>query len=53
MSLFCLSGLAILARPLLFASLQPDVAEARGVPLRLLDVLFLSLVALATAECAR
>ncbi|MGE4522435.1 MAG: metal ABC transporter permease [Acetobacter sp.] len=53
LSLLCLSGLAVLARPLLFASLQPDVAEARGVPLRLLDVLFLSLVALATAECAQ
>ena len=42
-----------MARPLLFASLQPDVAEAKGVSLRVLAVLFLALVALATAECAQ
>ncbi len=48
----CLAGLAVIARPLLFASLQPELAEARGVPVRLLSVLFLALVGLATAECA-
>jgi len=46
----CLAGLSLIARPLLFASLQPDLAEARGVRLRLMSVLFLALVALATAE---
>jgi ABC-type Fe3+-siderophore transport system permease subunit len=45
--------LAVISRPLLFASLQPEVAEARGVSLRLYSVLFLALVALATAECAQ
>ena len=48
-----LAGLAIIARPLLFASLQPELAEARGVSLRLLSTLFLAIVALATAECAQ
>jgi zinc/manganese transport system permease protein len=46
-------ALAIFARPLLFASLQPELAEARGVPLRALVALFLGLVGLATAECAQ
>ena len=46
-------GLAIIARPLLFASLQPDLAEAKGVSLKLIAVLFLVIVALATAECTQ
>ena len=46
-------GLAIIARPLLFATLQPELAEARGVSLRLVSVLFLALVALCTAGCAQ
>jgi zinc/manganese transport system permease protein len=45
--------LAVIARPLLFASLQPELAEAKGVSLRLYGVLFLTVVALATAECAQ
>ena len=48
-----LAGLAILARPLLFASLQPDLAEARGVPVRRIGVLFLGLVGLAVAGAAQ
>jgi zinc/manganese transport system permease protein len=39
-----------IARPLLFASLDPHVAAARGVPVRLLGLGFLVLVAAATAE---
>ena len=39
--------------PLLFGSLQPELAEAKGVPLRGCSVLFLAIVALATAECAQ
>jgi zinc/manganese transport system permease protein len=46
-------ALAIISRPLLFASLQPELAEAKGVSLRLYSVLFLATVALATAECAQ
>jgi zinc/manganese transport system permease protein len=45
--------LGFIGRPLLFASLQPELAEARGVPVRLLGVLFLGVVALATAGCAQ
>ena len=48
-----LGALASIARPLLFATLQPELAEARGVPLRLVSVLFLAIVALAVAECAQ
>lgn len=48
----CLLVLAIIARPLLFASLQPELAEAAGVRLRLIGMLFLAVVALATAESA-
>ena len=48
-----LAALATIARPLLFASLQPELAEAKGVSLRLYSVLFLAIVALATAECAQ
>jgi zinc/manganese transport system permease protein len=48
-----LAGLALIARPLLFATLQPELAEAKGVRLRLVSVLFLAIVALATAECSQ
>jgi len=48
-----LIALAAIARPLLFASIQPELAEAKGVSLRLLSVLFLAIVALAVAECAQ
>jgi zinc/manganese transport system permease protein len=50
---FSLAALALISRPLLFASMQPELAEARGVPLRLYATLFLAIVALATAECAQ
>ncbi len=50
LAIICLGGLALIARPLLFASVQPELAEARGVRLRRLSVLFMALVALATAE---
>jgi zinc/manganese transport system permease protein len=44
-----LGALAIIMRPLLFASLQPELAEAKGVPLRLVSILFLAITALAVA----
>jgi zinc/manganese transport system permease protein len=47
------AALAVISRPLLFASLQPELAEARGVSLRLISVLFLAIVALAVAQCAQ
>ena len=46
-------GLAVIAaviafiyRPLLFASVNPEVAEAKGVPVRLLSVIFMALLGL-------
>ncbi|HWW89208.1 MAG TPA: metal ABC transporter permease [Solirubrobacteraceae bacterium] len=43
----------LIARPLLFATLAPDVAAARGVPTRLLGVGFLALVGLVAAEATQ
>jgi|SRR5579883_2059146 len=43
-------ALLVIARPLLFASLDPDVAMARGLPVRGLSLVFLVLVALSLAE---
>ena len=48
-----LAALAVISRPLLFASLQPELAEAKGISLRRYSVFFLAIVALATAECAQ
>jgi zinc/manganese transport system permease protein len=44
-----LAVLALAGRPLIFASVDPDVAEARGVPARLLSIGFLVLLAVAVA----
>lgn len=52
-TLVVLAVLAIIGRPLLFASVDPDAAEARGVPVRAISVLFLILVALSVAETVR
>lgn len=46
----CLLALGFLCRPLIFASVDADVAEAQGVPVRLLSTAFLVLVAVAVAE---
>ena len=48
-----LGALAVIMRPLLFASLQPELAEAKGVSLRLVSVLFLAIAALAVAACTQ
>ena len=53
LAIVALLALAAIARPLLFASLQPELAEARGVSLRAQGVLFLAIVAFATAEAAQ
>ena len=49
----CLGALALMARPLLFATLQPDLAEAKGVSLRTVSLLFMAIVAVAVAEAAQ
>jgi zinc/manganese transport system permease protein len=48
-----LAVLALIARPLLFATVDPDVAAARGVPVRLLGVIFLVLLGCAAAEVSQ
>jgi zinc/manganese transport system permease protein len=57
-SLALLGGVTLMAlggimRPLLFASLQPELAEAKGVPTRFVSVAFLAIVALAVSACAQ
>lgn len=48
-TLLCLLLLALISRPLIFASLQPELAEAKGVSLRTVGILYLGIVAVATA----
>jgi zinc/manganese transport system permease protein len=48
--LVVVAGLVALYRPLQFASVDPDVAAARGVPVRALSVGIFLLLALTTAE---
>ena len=45
-----LAALAVTYRPLTFAAIDPEVAAARGVPVRTLSVAIFLLVALTTAE---
>lgn len=45
--------LLLIARPLMFASIDPDVAAARGVPIRLMTVIFLVLVGATVAEAVQ
>jgi zinc/manganese transport system permease protein len=49
LSLITIAVLLAIARPLLFASIDPEVAIARGVPVRGLNIVFLALVALSVA----
>jgi zinc/manganese transport system permease protein len=53
LGIVCLGGLAAISRPLIFASLQPEIAEAKRVSLRLIAVLFLAIVAIAVAESSQ
>lgn len=48
-----LAAMAVIFRPLLFASIDPEVAAARGVPVRALSVGFLLLVAVTVAEAVQ
>jgi zinc/manganese transport system permease protein len=45
-----IAALAAVYRPLRFASVDPEVAEARGVPVRLLSAVFLLILALTVAQ---
>ena len=48
-----LAMLVLIARPLLFASADPDVAAARGVPVRLLGTVFMALVGVTVGEAVQ
>jgi zinc/manganese transport system permease protein len=45
--------MVVLFRPLLFASIEPEVAEARGVPVQRLSILFLILLALSVSVAVK
>ena len=46
-------AMIVIARPLLFASLDEDVARARGVPVQLLGIAFLGLVGICAGEATQ
>ena len=46
-------AMAVIYRPLLFASVDPEVAVARGVPVRLLGIVFLFILAFTVTEAAQ
>jgi zinc/manganese transport system permease protein len=48
-----LAVLAVIGRPLLFASVDPEVARAHGVPTRALGTLFLLLLGAAAAQASQ
>jgi len=48
-SIVILCVVVVVFRPLLFASLDEDVAEAKGLPMHMLGIVFMLLVALATS----
>jgi zinc/manganese transport system permease protein len=51
--LVTLLALGVVYRPLTFATVDPEVAEARGVPVRALGVIFLLIMAAAVAEAVQ
>ena len=53
LAVLSLLGLAAISRPLIFATLEPELAEAKGLSLRLVSVLFLMIVGVAVAEAAQ
>ncbi|CAI3944744.1 ABC-type Mn2+/Zn2+ transport system [Commensalibacter communis] len=53
LSIVCCIAMLFFMRPLLFASLQPDLAEAKGLSLRRVSIFFLGLVACVTAACVQ
>ena len=48
-----LIAMVLLYRPLLFSSVDPELAQARGVPTRLVGLLFVYLLALTVTEAAQ
>lgn len=52
-ALVVLGTMVALYRPLLFASVDPEVAEARGVPVKLVGLAFLFVLAITVTEAAQ
>lgn len=52
-SIPCILALAFIARPLLFSSLEPELAEAKGISLPFIATLFLIIVAIAVTEISQ
>lgn len=52
-SALSLLALALIARPLLFASLEPVLAEAKGISLAFISILFFAIVAIAVTEASQ
>lgn len=50
LGILVLASLICIFRPLLFASIDPDVAEGRGVPVQLVSIIFMLLLAVTVAE---
>jgi zinc/manganese transport system permease protein len=53
MGLLCATAMAFVYRPLLFASVDPDVALAKGVPTKLLGIAFLFILAFTVTGAAQ
>jgi zinc/manganese transport system permease protein len=53
LSLAAIVAMGILYRPLLFASVDPQVAMARGVPVRVLGLVFLYILAVTVTQAAQ
>jgi zinc/manganese transport system permease protein len=53
MATITIVGLGVMYRPLTFATVDPLVAEARGVPVRLVSILFLLMLAASVAEAVQ
>ncbi len=47
-AVICIAAIVVLYRPLMLSSVTPEVAEARGINTRLMDLAFLVVVALVT-----
>ncbi len=53
LAVITLVALGAIMRPLIFASLQPELAEAKGINLRFISTAFLAVVALAVSQSAQ
>jgi len=53
MAVVSLAALGVISRPLIFATLEPELAEAKGVSLRAISILFLVIVAVAVSEAVQ